>query len=150
MTTRKRDCSAFGCSVARCLFFTSNHKTGARSASELCRRPPAWHQIFTRLLRFSHIAVQGKRLIGYFVGMALLFFLFFLFVFLGITVCWFQRLMTSQLFQLHLDLLSNVYLSASNRKKRKKTIYNKHQNTTNMLDYQAVTHICVAYKINGK
>jgi len=120
VTTRKRDCSAFGCSVARSLFFTSNHKRGARSTSELCRRPPAWHQIFTRLLRFSHIAVQGKRLIGYFVGMALLFFLFFLFVFLGITVCWFQRLMTSQLFQLHLDLLSNVYLSASNRKKRKK------------------------------
>jgi len=35
--------------------------------------------------------------------------------------------------------------------KSKKTVYNKHQNTTDILDYQAViTHICVAHKINCK
>jgi len=36
------------------------------------------------------------------------------------------------------------------KKNKQKTIYNKRRNTTDMLGYQAVTDIRVAYKINCK
>jgi len=32
----------------------------------------------------------------------------------------------------------------------KKTIFNKHQNTADVLHYQAVAHMCRAYKKNSK
>jgi len=43
-----------------------------------------------------------------------------------------------------------LYLLPSDRKRNKKTVHNEHKNTIDMLDYEAVTYICVAYKVNCK